>query len=135
MITTLQAFLIESAKEEGKKTIHLNGRLSKESFVIRGLTVGEWEQTRKRALNPSGKGGDRVDGIELTKQTIIAGCIDPNFKDEEFIKSCGCITPSDLIDKVLLAGEATQLSKEIMKASGFDVDEKDLEKAREEAKN
>ena len=132
MATALQAFLIEAAKIDGTKEVHLRGRLAEQVFVIRGLTLGEWNQARKRAVNANESGADRIDGVELTKQTIIAGCVEPNFKDAEFVQSCGCMTPSELIDRVLLAGEASQLANEIMSASGFG---EDIEKAREEAKN
>lgn len=134
-MTPLQAFLVESAHENHTKEVHLKGRLASQTFIIKGLTLGEWTQARKRAVNPEAEGEDRLSGIEMTKQTIIAGCIEPNFKDSEFIQSCGCVTPSELIDKVLLSGEATQLANKIMITSGFEDNSDKLKKAKEEAKN
>lgn len=138
-MTPLQSFLIEAAKEIKNVEIHLNGRLHEQTFIIKGLTLDELNDARKRAINPNGKGSERLNGVELTKNTIIAGCVEPNFKNEDFVKACGCITPSEVVGKVLLAGEATELSREIMKASGYDDDNDDdsdkLEKAKDEAKN
>lgn len=130
MATTLQAFLIEAARANNTHEIHLKGRLSEFPFTIRELTLGEWNEARKRAVNDATP--ERIDNIEVTKQIVIAGCVSPNFKDAEFIKSCGCLTPSELIDKVLLAGEVTQLSEVISRASGFG---SKIDELKDEAKN
>lgn len=130
MATTLQAFLIEAARTNKTHEITLNGRLKEFPFTIRELTLGEWNEARKRAVNDAMP--ERIDSIEVTKQIVIAGCVSPNFKDAEFIKSCGCITPGELIDKVLLAGEVTQLSEAISRISGFG---NKIDELKDEAKN
>lgn len=129
---SLEDFLIEASGAPKDHPVDLGGRLSGMKFIIRPLTLAEWKDARKRAVNPSASGSDRMDSIELTKQTIVTGCVEPNFKDEGFIKKAGCRTPSELIEKVLLSGEADRLAGEVMKISGF-ID--NLSKAKEEAKN
>ena len=58
--------------------------------------------------------------------------VDPNFRSEDAIKKCGCLTPQQFINKTLLAGEFNNLVEAISIASGF---EKGLDELREEAKN
>lgn len=132
MISALQAFLIEASKEDRSKEIDLGGRLAGQKFIIHGLKLDEVQAARKKAVVAGEGGVERRDDIEVARQIIVAGCIEPDFRNAEWIKEAGVITPSQLIDKVLLAGEATRLSREIMKASGLG---EDINKAIEEAKN
>ena len=133
MVSALQAFLIEASKELKKNVeVNLGGRLAEQKFIVRGLTLDEVQATRKKAIVADAAGKERQDDIEVTRQVIIAGCVEPDFRNAQFVKDTGCVTPSQVIDKVLLAGEATRLAKEIMKASGLG---EDINKAVEEAKN
>ncbi|MBQ9396224.1 MAG: hypothetical protein IJU23_12035 [Proteobacteria bacterium] len=133
MVSALQAFLIEASKELKKDVeVNLGGRLAEQKFIVRGLTLDEVQATRKKAIVADAAGKERQDDIEVTRQVIIAGCVEPDFRNAQFVKDAGCATPSQVIDKVLLAGEATRLAKEIMKASGLG---EDINKAVEEAKN
>lgn len=132
MISKLQAFLIEAAKENTDKEIDLGGRLAGQKFIIRGLSLEEIQAARKKAIAPDEAGAERQNEVEAARQIIIAGCVEPDFKSAEWIKQAGVITPSQMVDKVLLAGEATRLSREIMKASGLG---DDINKAIEAAKN
>ena len=132
MISPLQAFLIEAAKENKNHEVDLGGRLAGQKFIIHGLTLQEVQAARKKAIVPGASGVERQDEIEIAKQIIISGCVEPDFKSSEFIQQAGVMTPSQLIDKVLLAGEATRLSREIMRASGLG---DDINKAIAEAKN
>lgn len=133
MVSALQAFLIEASKELKKDVeVNLGGRLAEQKFIVRGLTLEEVQTARKNAIVTDATGKERQSEIEVTRQVIIAGCLEPDFSNAEFIKDVGCVTPSQVIDKVLLAGEATRLAKEIMKASGLG---EDINKAVEEAKN
>ncbi len=126
-MTPLQNFLLEDIANTHNIEIKIPGRLSDHAFTIRGLTLEEITNARKM-----GKCGNEINGAEVTRQIIITGCVNPNFKSSEFIEACGCRTPSEAIDKVLLAGEATYISNEIMTASGYKDDEDNL---KEQAKN
>ena len=133
MVSALQAFLIEASKELKKDVeVNLGGRLAGQKFIVRGLTLEEVQVARKKAIVTDSTGKERQSEIEVTRQVIVAGCVEPDFSNAQFIKDAGCVTPSQVIDKVLLAGEATRLAKEIMKASGLG---EDINKAVEEAKN
>lgn len=125
MITKLEAFLTERARKYEAVEFCINNEFS---FKLRAIKFGEWNELRKRAIDSDG----RVDSTELSRQVIIAGCIEPNFKGEEFVQSAGCITPSELIDKLLNAGEVSKLSQKILDISGFG---ETVEDVRDEAKN
>lgn len=131
-MTPLQNFLIEDIANTQNVEIHVPGRLSKHTFIIRGLTLSEITDARRKAKSVNSDDKTKLDGAEVTRQMIIAGCVNPNFKNSEFIEACGCRTPSEAIDKVLLAGEATYISNEIMEASGYKDDDDEL---KEQAKN
>lgn len=50
---------------------------------------------------------------------LLAGCVEPNLKDERLQEKFGGATPSDVVKKMLLAGEITDLSQAIEKLSGY----------------
>lgn len=122
MLSTLQAFLLEAAHECGYREVDLGGRLLGQKFKVKGLSLDELQAARKKAIVPGASGADRQDEMEVTRQIIISGCVEPDFSNEEFIQSAGCLTPSELVDKLLLAGEAAKLAREITKASGIGED-------------
>jgi len=50
---------------------------------------------------------------------LLAGCVEPNLKDERLQEKFGGATPADVVKKMLLAGEITDLSQAIEKLSGY----------------
>ena len=65
---------------------------------------------------------------------IINHCVNPNFKDAEWMQKAGCPTDSRaLLYKTLTGGEITNLVLEIEKLSGFS--NEDLDEIKEETKN
>jgi hypothetical protein len=64
--------------------------------------------------------------------TIVEGC--PKiFKAKEIMEHFGCVTPPDLVNKLMLSGEIDDLKGKIDKLNGYDEDKS--EKEREEIKN
>ena len=59
-------------------------------------------------------------------------CVDPDFKNADFLKKLNVLTPEQAIAKTLLAGEVITLGEKISAISGFDTDIND---EIEEAKN
>lgn len=103
-------------------------------FEIRALSPKEHENARKMATTMPKRKSERVqfDNTIFYDQVILAGCIEPNFKDANSIAELNCVSPEDYLHKVLLPGEIVNLSDEIVKFSGFD---EDVEELVEEAKN
>lgn len=50
---------------------------------------------------------------------LLAGCVEPNLKDARLQEKFGGATPADVVKKMLLAGEITDLSQAIEKLSGY----------------
>lgn len=94
-------------------------------FKIKAMTNEEFEEIRKATTNVSFKNGKRAysfDTKHFNELVVINNTIDPNFKDAESIKKLGCVTPEQYLNKVLLAGEISELSRQIQLLSGFEVD-------------
>ena len=137
MISTLQAFLIQAVKEQTAKEIRLSERFT-ENFKIKAISLDEWQNIQRLSVTP--EAGGRVDQIGLLKRTAIEGCVDPNFKSEEFIQAVDEATPEDVPVKTpgqalcatLNAGEITRLANAVLKFSGFG---ESVEEARREAQD
>lgn len=50
---------------------------------------------------------------------LLAGCVEPNLKDERLQEKFGGATPADVVKRMLLAGEITDLSNAVEKLSGY----------------
>lgn len=50
---------------------------------------------------------------------LLAGCEEPDLKDERLQKKFGGATPAETVKKLLLAGEITDLSQAIERLSGY----------------
>ena len=59
------------------------------------------------------------EGEEMEIQILLAGISDPNLKDKELLKKYAAATPAELVKKLFLPGEITDLSREIEKLSGY----------------
>lgn len=129
MISTLQAFLIQAAKEQSEKEVSISARFE-QKFKIRALTMEEWEHIQKLSTNPESR--ERVDNLGMLKRTAIEGCVDPCYKDAEFIKEVGANTPQEALNKTLKAGEIVKLANAVLKFSGFG---ESVEAARQEAQD
>ncbi len=101
-------------------------------FKVKALTNTQFEEIRKKCMTMKKGGKVEFDAGKFNDSIVIANTIEPNFKDAESIKKLGCITPEQYLNKVLLAGEIVELSKQIQAISGFD---QDMDELVEEAKN
>lgn len=117
MLSTLQAFLVTAAQETNEKIVKVSERLP-QGIKIRALDLDEWEQIQKLSTNKSA-GIDRIDNIGLLRRCVLAACVDPCFRDDEFVKAVGALTSDEALKKTLKAGEILKLGNEILKFSGF----------------
>lgn len=125
-------FLIDncSVVDEAEELV-LSERLKEHKFKIKPISGKEFNRFRAECRKVKKK-EIIFDDAAFNEKVIIKGCIEPNFSDTSFIEKAGCRTPGDLINKVLKAGEITDLANAITKLSGFDEDPDELV---EEAKN
>lgn len=50
---------------------------------------------------------------------LLAGCVEPDLKDERLKEKFGGVTPAETVKRMLLPGEITDLSQAIEKLSGY----------------
>lgn len=131
-MSTLQNFLLENQINDVTSQILVSPRLRGNPFTIRAMTGKEFNEYQQAATKIHK--GQRVDfnSALFREKVIINHTVEPNFKDADFIKKAGCVTPEQLLNKVLLAGEIAELSNQISILSGFDTD---MDEMVEEAKN
>lgn len=134
---TLQEFLNENSIEGLEKEVIISPRFKDKngtdlSFKIKAMSKSEFNELKKRATSIDKNGRAVVNEAVFSELCIIENTITPNFKDNESIKSLGCVNAAQYMNKVLLAGEAERLAGEILKLSGFG---KNINELVKEAKN
>ena len=80
------------------------------------------------------KKGGKIDfnAKRFNQLLIVNHTVDPNFRDAELLKKAKCVTPEQLLNKMLLSGEIQVLSEQIRIVSGF---EDSLDDLVDEVKN
>lgn len=135
-MSKLMNFLINNTIENLTEEVVISDRFKVDGeilkFKIKAVTPDEFSDLQKQCTKIGKKGKMNFDSKMFNEQLIVNYTVEPNFKDAESIKRAGCITPEQLLNKTLLAGEVATLVEQISTLSGFD---KDLEELREEAKN
>lgn len=56
---------------------------------------------------------------EMDVHILLAGLADPDPKSKELLQKYGAVTPAELLKKLLLPGEITDLAREVEKLSGY----------------
>lgn len=135
-MSKLMDFLINNTIENLTEEVVISDRFKVDGeilkFKIKAVTPDEFSDLQKQCTKIGKKGKMNFDSKMFNEQLIVNYTVEPNLKDAEAIKKAGCITPEQLLNKTLLAGEVATLVEQISTLSGFD---KDLEELREEAKN
>lgn len=127
-MSELMDFLIGHDVTGLTEDVLISPRLPKDKpFTIKAMTDEEFYNYQTAATS-YGKKGKKIkfDGGLFNRTVVINHTVNPNFKDAESIKKAGCATPEQLLSKVLLPGEVTELAERITKLSGFDQDMEDL---------
>ena len=94
-------------------------------FKIRPLSQEENDAITKRCLRQTKVNGqmvERLDNVAYSRRLVVAATVDPDFQSEDICKAYGTMDPLEVPGKMLLAGEYSRLSKEIMALSGFETD-------------
>lgn len=88
-------------------------------FKIKPLLLDDFNRLKKKASSLNKNGEISLNEAYLNSLCIIECTINPNFKDASSIQKFNLATPEQYLNKVLLAGEADRLIKEIFSISGF----------------
>ena len=131
-MSALTDFLLENPVDNLTEQVMVSRRLRGMPFTIRAMTGSEFAEYQKRSTLIQKGRKVEFDSKRFNECIVIGHTIEPNFKDAELLKRSGCVTPEQLLNKVLLAGEIAELSQRISDLSGFGQSVEDMV---EEAKN
>lgn len=136
-MTTLQEFLNQNPVEGMTKKVPVSERIKDKNgklfeFEIKSISQREVRALRTKHTKINKKGRQETDNEALNEEIVIECTVNPNLKDAESIKAMGCTTPSQYLNKVLLAGEVTNLCQAILDFSGFGTS---IDELAEEVKN
>lgn len=139
-MSKLKDFLLENADIVTKEVeVPVSQRFKDEDgnllkFKLKPMSGDEFGKYQKQctSININGKKKEtNFDSGKFNMMCIVNHCIDPNFKEADFLKQLGVQTPEQAVSKVLLAGEIVELSSQISSISGFDIDiNEEVEKAK-----
>ncbi|HIU43867.1 MAG TPA: phage portal protein [Candidatus Ventrousia excrementavium] len=135
-MSRLSAFLNPVPAQQEKEVV-ISDRFVDENgnvvpFKIRALTQEENEALVKRSRHMrriDGQWQEKLDNMELSRRTVVAATVEPDFSSQEMCDAYGVLDPLMVPGKMLLSGEYARLMQEITDLSGFDAD------IGEEAKN
>lgn len=130
-MSKLTEFLQKNSISDLKSEIELTGRLEGMKFTIKSMNSDDYDEYTKVCQKIVGK-EVKIDTTKLRLMILKNHCVEPDFKNQELLNSCGCVTPEQFIQNKLLPGEQTILQEAILNLSGFNTSLKD---DVEEAKN
>ena len=74
-----------------------------------------YSEIQESAVKLDKKGGLKsIDTYALSVRTCVEGIKDPSMKDKGLMKKFGAASPNDLVKKLFLAGEISDISQEIL---------------------
>lgn len=127
----LKSFLSKHDVSNVTEVIKLSGRLSEFPITIKAITGPENSEYQKLCVeNPNNPKKRSFNNRRYNELIVINHVVDPSFKDADWLKEMGCASPTQLLYKTLLAGEIQELSEKILKLSGFNDVEEDVEEVK-----
>ena len=125
-MSRLSAFLNPVPAQQEKEVV-ISDRFVDENgnvvpFKIRALTQEENEALVKRSKHMrriDGQWQESLDNMELSRRTIVAATVEPDFAAKELCDAYGVLDPLMVPSKMLLSGEYACLMQEISDLSGF----------------
>jgi hypothetical protein len=126
-----------SVKKEVQVPFTTRDEFKKEdgTFVLATITPMSAVQNsmyRKKAMKIGKKGKFDFDQNAYTMQIVLNHLKDPDFADKELLDHYAVLTPEDLINTVLLAGEVEAILNAVVEHSGLNAD---LDDVADEVKN
>jgi len=119
-MSNLMDYLIENENvTDDIEEISLSERLKNFKFKIKPISGKEFHKLKSECRTIRKKNVN-FDDAAFNEKLILKCCVEPNFSDESAIEKVKVHTPEDLINKVLKAGEITDLANAITNLSGFD---------------
>lgn len=119
-------FLLER-NLQAEKVIRITGELSEFDIKIRPISSDQWEDIRRKCLTIK-KDTAQVNQVQLATSVVLAGCVNPNFRDPNLLQRAGVTLPIDLVSKIFKPGEVEKISDAILAYSGFGEDLNEIPK-------
>jgi hypothetical protein len=124
-MTTLTEFLLAHPVDNLEDSVAVSKRLKDKKgnllkFKIKPMQQEEYLSYQEQCTILKKGGKIDFNTRRFNELLILNHTVDPNFRDAELIKSAGCTTPQQLLNKLLLAGEIQVLSEHIRNISGFE---------------
>ncbi|WP_454054575.1 phage tail assembly chaperone [Clostridium sp. Marseille-Q7071] len=88
-------------------------------FTCQALNASEIEEATNNALTIKSDGEVDIKNNDMQLFVLLSGVKEPNLKSKELREYYECLTPKDLINKLLLPGEVSHLYNTINDLSGF----------------
>ena len=93
------------------------------TIKIKAITQDENNSLIKRcSIREKGANGlinETVDRQKYICELILSCCVEPNFREPEFVTKMGVANPADALTKIFLPGEFSKLSEEVLKIIGM----------------
>lgn len=138
MSMTLTDFLIANPVDNLEEEVQVADRFKDTEgnilkFKIKAVPAEEFSALQKKHTKFLKKGKTDFDNAAFNMDIALNYTLEPDFRNSDAIKKARCITPKQYVNRVLKAGELTELVKQISTLSGFD--DEDGEELKKEAKN
>lgn len=129
MSDALHAFL--SYDKEPEKEVYI--KRYGVNFKVKPITNDEYYDLRERASYSVGKGSNQTTEVnerELDALLVAEGLVDPDFSKSEVLAKHNAMDAADVVGKALYVGEIKTLQEAILRLSGFDDGEEEIEAAK-----
>ena len=135
-MTTLTEFLLANPVDDVTEDVIVSNRIKDAEgnvlkFTVKPMLHEQYLMYQKQCGVVKGKKFE-FDSKKFNNLIVIGHTTNPKFTDATLVQQAGCVTPEQLMNKLLLAGEIDVLSQQIRRVSGF---QDDLDDLVEEAKN
>lgn len=85
-------------------------------FTCQAVTANKMAEIQEMVLDVKTQ---QIDVQEMQIMTVLAGVKEPNLKDKKLLEKFNAPTPKELLQKLLLSGEITNLYNVISELSGY----------------
>ena len=116
----------DAKKIEEKKTVKMEiPRLSAAlgapfELELQPIDPELYSEIQESAVNLDKKGGLKsINSFILSVRTCVEGIKEPSMKNKELMKKFGAATPNDLVKKLFLSGEISDISQKIGQVNGY----------------
>lgn len=87
---------------------------------LKGIDPERYTEIQEDSVELKKGDVNKIKMYNANLKTILAGVVEPSFKDKGLLEHFGASTPKELVNKLFLAGEMADIAGEIAKLCGYD---------------